>query len=140
MLVQPKTKKDAALKLMRKLLKKYGFAPETFITDELHSYGSAARDLGMQPRHRSGRWRNNRAENSHQPPDAGNTKCRVSKTPDQRGIFPKPRGRLQYGLRSTPPDLGFHPPGVSHVRINTWRGGRGCIRKQANATYRARES
>jgi putative transposase len=66
-LVQSKRNKRAALKLMRKLLKKYAFAPETFVTDDLRSYSAAARDLGMERRHRKGRWRNNRAENSHQP-------------------------------------------------------------------------
>ena len=66
-LVQSKRNKHAALKLMRKLLKKYGFAPETFVTDDLRSYGAAARELGIERRHRTGRWRNNRAENSHQP-------------------------------------------------------------------------
>ena len=66
-LVQSKRNKHAALKLMRKLLKKYGFAPETFMTDDLRSYSAAARDLGMERRHRTGRWRNHRAENSHQP-------------------------------------------------------------------------
>ena len=66
-LVQSTRNKRAALKLMRKLLKKYGFAPKTFVTDDLRSYSAAARDLGMERRHRTGRWRNNRAENSHQP-------------------------------------------------------------------------
>ena len=66
-LVQSKRNKRAALKLLRKLLKKYGFAPETFVTDDLRSYSAAARDLGMEDRHRTGRWRNNRVENSHQP-------------------------------------------------------------------------
>jgi putative transposase len=37
------------------------------ITDDLRSYGAAARDLGIEGRHERGRWRNNRAENSHQP-------------------------------------------------------------------------
>jgi putative transposase len=66
-LVQTKRNKAAALKLMRKLLKKYGFAPENLVTDDLRSYHAAARDLGIERRHRTGRWRNNRAENSHQP-------------------------------------------------------------------------
>ena len=66
-LVQSKRDKHAALKLMRKLLKKYGFVPDRMITDDLHSYGAAARDLGIESRHERGRWRNNRAENSHQP-------------------------------------------------------------------------
>ena len=66
-LVQAKRDKHAALKLMRKLLRKYGFVPDRLITDDLRSYGAAARDLGISHRHERGRWRNNRAENSHQP-------------------------------------------------------------------------
>jgi putative transposase len=66
-LVQSKRNKHAALKLMRKLLKKYAIVPERMITDDLRSYGAAARNLGIEDRHERGRWRNNRAENSHQP-------------------------------------------------------------------------
>ena len=46
-LVQAKRDKHAALKLMRKLLKKYGFVPDLLITDDLRSYRAASRDLGM---------------------------------------------------------------------------------------------
>src|SRR5271168_1084587 len=66
-LVQSRRNKQAALKLMRKLLKKYVFVPERLVTDDLRSYGAAARDLGIENRHERGRWKNNRAENSHQP-------------------------------------------------------------------------
>src|SRR5205823_1258507 len=66
-LVQSKRDKRAALKLMRKLLKKIGFVPDKVVTDDLRSYGAAARDLRISHRHERGRWRNNRAENSHQP-------------------------------------------------------------------------
>ena len=66
-LVQTRRNKRAALKLMRKLLKKYGFVPDKLVTDDLRSYGAAANDLGIAKRHERGRWRNNRAENSHQP-------------------------------------------------------------------------
>jgi transposase-like protein len=66
-LVQSKRNKHAALKLMRKLLKKYGFIPDQLITDDLRSYAAAAHDLGISARHERGRWKNNRAENSHQP-------------------------------------------------------------------------
>ena len=66
-LVQSKRNKRAALKLMRKLLKKYAFVPERLITDDLRSYSAAAHDLGIESRHGRGRWKNNRAENSHQP-------------------------------------------------------------------------
>ena len=66
-LVQSKRNKHAALKLMRKLLKKYAFVSQRLVTDDLRSYGAAARDLGLENRHERGRWKNNRAENSHQP-------------------------------------------------------------------------
>jgi putative transposase len=66
-LVQSRRNKRAALKLMRKLLKKYGFVPDKLVTDDLKSYAAAASDLGITRRHERGRWRNNRAENSHQP-------------------------------------------------------------------------
>src|SRR5271166_1560519 len=47
-LVQSKRNKQAALKLMRKLLKKYAFVPERLVTDDLRSYGAAARDLSIE--------------------------------------------------------------------------------------------
>ena len=64
-LVQPRRDRQAAFKLMRKLLKKQGIAPATIVTDKLRSYGSALRERAW--RHDTGRWKNNRAENSHQP-------------------------------------------------------------------------
>jgi transposase-like protein len=48
MLVQRRRDKYAALRLMRKLLKKQGFAPKLLVTDKLRSYGSAFRQLGLQ--------------------------------------------------------------------------------------------
>jgi len=65
-LVQSKRNKHAALRLMRKLLKKYAFAPERLVTDDLRSYSAAVRQLGIEPRHERGRGKNNRAEDSHQ--------------------------------------------------------------------------
>ena len=67
MLGQAKRNKHAALKLMHKLLKKYGFVRDRLITDGLRSYGTAARNLGISNRDERGRWHNNRAENAHQP-------------------------------------------------------------------------
>ena len=65
--IQSRRNKRAALKLMRKLLKKYGFVPDKLVTDDLRFYRAAASELGIARRHECGRWRNNRAENSHQP-------------------------------------------------------------------------
>jgi putative transposase len=65
-LVQKRRNKRAALKLLRKLLRKQGYAPDRFVTDGLRSYGAALETLGGRSRHRPGRLRdNNRAGNSH---------------------------------------------------------------------------
>src|ERR1700726_3411807 len=50
-LVQPRRDRKAALKLMRKLLKKHGVAPDSIVTDKLGSYRSALRELGFARRH-----------------------------------------------------------------------------------------
>jgi transposase-like protein len=80
-LVQSKRNKHAALKLMRKLLKKYAFVPERLVTDDLRSYSAAVRDLGIEWRHERGRWKNNRAENSHQPTRRRDRKMQRFKSP-----------------------------------------------------------
>ena len=49
------------------LLRKYAVAPERLVTDDLRSYRAATLDLGIDHLHDRGRWKNNRAENSHQP-------------------------------------------------------------------------
>ncbi len=67
LLVQPKRDKQAALRLMRKLLKKQGNAPDELVTDRLGSYGAARRELRLSACHEQGLRRNNGAENSHQP-------------------------------------------------------------------------
>lgn len=65
-LVQKRRNKAAALKFLRKLLKRQGHVPEAIVTDGLRSYPAAMKVLGCQKRHRPGRLRdNNRAENSH---------------------------------------------------------------------------
>jgi len=66
-LVQSRRNKRAALKLMRKLLKKQGFVPDTVVTDKLPSYGAALRELNLSKHHDFGGRKNNRAENSHLP-------------------------------------------------------------------------
>ena len=79
-LVQSKRGKRAALKLMRKLLKKMGFVPDGIVTDDLRSYGAAARDLGISHRHQRGRWRRPSGELASTEPtkgaqDAGVQEC-----------------------------------------------------------------
>ncbi len=66
-LVQSKRDRMAALKLLRKLLKRQCFVPKNIVTDGLRSYGAALRDLALTNRHVTGGRSNNRAEVSHQP-------------------------------------------------------------------------
>jgi transposase-like protein len=66
MLVQRRRDKRAALRLIRKLLRKHGVAPKLVVTDKLRSYGAAFRELHLTCRHDQGLRQNNRAENSHQ--------------------------------------------------------------------------
>ncbi|MBV8664676.1 MAG: DDE-type integrase/transposase/recombinase, partial [Hyphomicrobiales bacterium] len=66
LLVQSTRDTATAIRLMRKLLRKRGFAPEAIVTDKLRSYGAAMRELGLSSRHERGQRQNNRAENSHQ--------------------------------------------------------------------------
>jgi putative transposase len=58
--------KAAALKMMKRLMKRYG-RPEVVVTDGLRSYTAAMKEIGNADRQEVGRWLNNRAENSHQP-------------------------------------------------------------------------
>lgn len=68
MLVQKRRDADAAKKLLRKLLKNSGVAPERIVTDKLSSYRKAIRETGLTDRHAPGGLQaNNRAENSHLP-------------------------------------------------------------------------
>ena len=47
-------------------MKRYG-QPEIIVTDKLRSYGAAMKVMGNADRQETGRWLNNRAENSHLP-------------------------------------------------------------------------
>ena len=51
---------------MKKALKRHG-RPEAVVTDGLRSYPAAMRELGNLDCREMGRWKNNRAENSHLP-------------------------------------------------------------------------
>jgi len=65
-LVTKRRDHKAALKFLRKLMKRYG-RPEQIVTDKLRSYGAAMKEIGNADRQQTGRWLNNRAENSHLP-------------------------------------------------------------------------
>ena len=64
--VTKRRNKRAALKLLRKLMRRYG-QPEVLVTDRFPSYRAALRDLGCDDLQACGRWLNNRIENSRLP-------------------------------------------------------------------------
>ena len=55
--------KAAALKFIKKAMKRHG-RPRATVTDGLRSYGAALKAIGATGRQETGRWLNNRAENS----------------------------------------------------------------------------
>ena len=64
--VSKRRDRKAALKFLKKAMKRYG-QPEVVVTDKLRSYGAAMKVIGNADRQETGRWVNNRAENSHLP-------------------------------------------------------------------------
>ena len=66
-LVQSRRDKKAAKKFFRKLLKGLRYVPRVIITDKLKSYGAAKAEVMPSVEHIQQKYKNNRAENSHQP-------------------------------------------------------------------------
>lgn len=86
-LVQSKRDAKAAVKLMRKLLKRQGFAPSRIVTDKLRSYRAAFRLLGLTADYDQRLRANNRAENSHQPVRRRERKMQRFKSPGSTQRF-----------------------------------------------------
>ena len=64
--VTKKHNKAAALKFLKKAMKRYG-NPQVIVTDRCPSYGATMKKIGNIDRQEVGRHKNNRAENSHLP-------------------------------------------------------------------------
>ena len=58
--------KKAALKFLKKAMRRHG-KPEAIVTDRLRSYGAALKEIGAEEKQETGRWINNRVENSQLP-------------------------------------------------------------------------
>ena len=82
-LVQSRRDKQAAKRLLRKLLKRQMRPPRVLITDKLASYGAAKRELMPSVEHRRHKGLNNRAENSHQPTRRRERQMKRFKSPGQ---------------------------------------------------------
>ena len=66
-LVQDRRNATAAKHFFKRLLAGLKYKPKRLVTDGLRSYGVAHRELMPEVKHRSSRYLNNRAENSHRP-------------------------------------------------------------------------
>ena len=86
-LVQSRRDKQAAKRLLRKLLKKQCRAPRVLITDKLASYGAAKKEITPGVEHRQHKGLNNRAENSHQPTRRRERQMKRFKSADQAQCF-----------------------------------------------------
>ncbi len=64
--VSKRRDRKAALKFLRKTMKRHGQV-NILVTDKLRSYGAAMKVPGNAEKPETGRWLNNRGENSHQP-------------------------------------------------------------------------
>ena len=80
-LVQPRRNKRAAKRFFRKPLKDLQYVPRAIITDKLVSYAAAKAEVLPSVEHRTTKWLNNRAENSHQPTRERERRTRGFKSP-----------------------------------------------------------
>jgi len=64
--VTEKRDRRAAVRFLNKSMKRSG-RTKVIVTDRLRSYRAALREIGKVSHYETGRWLNNRAENSHQP-------------------------------------------------------------------------
>ena len=95
-LVQGRRNADAAKRFFKRLLRGLQYKPRRLITDGLRSYGAAHRAIMPDVRHRTSRYLNNRAENSHRPTRRRERQMQRFKSPVQAQRFLSAHGMI-YG-------------------------------------------
>jgi putative transposase len=95
-LVQDRRNATAAKRFFKRLLAGLKYRPRKIVTDGLRSYGVAHRDLLPDVRHRTSRYLNNRAENSHRPTRRRERQMQRFKSPGQAQRFLSPHAVI-YG-------------------------------------------
>lgn len=80
-LLQSRRDKIAAIKLLRRLLKRHEITPTTIVSDKWQPTAAAIREVIPSVCHERGKRRNNRAENSHQPTRRRERKLQRFKSP-----------------------------------------------------------
>src|SRR3954454_23298278 len=93
-LVQSRRDKEAAKRLLRKLLKRQCRAPRVMITDKLGSYSAAKPALMPGVEHRRHKGLNTRAENSHQPTRRRERQMKRFKSARQAQRFLSPHDQI----------------------------------------------
>ena len=86
-LLQKRRSAKAAIRFLKRTLKKIGVSPRVMITDKLRSYRKAHCVLFKSVEHRSHKRLNNRIENSHQPTREKERQMRGFKTPGNTQRF-----------------------------------------------------
>jgi putative transposase len=82
-LVQDRRNATAAKRFFKRLLVGLKYRPRRLVTDGLRSYGVARREILPEVRHRTSRYLNNRAENSHRPTRRRERQCSGSSHPSR---------------------------------------------------------
>src|SRR5919107_4401377 len=86
-LVQQRRSATAAKRFFRRLLAGLEYKPRRIVTDGLRSYGVAQREVLPEVRHRTSRYLNNRAENSHGPTRRRERQMQRFKSPEHAQRF-----------------------------------------------------
>jgi putative transposase len=86
-LVQDRRNATAAKRFFRRLLAALRFKPRKIVTDGLRSHGVARREVLPEVKHRTSRYLNNRAENSHRPTRRRERQMQRFKSPGQAQRF-----------------------------------------------------
>jgi putative transposase len=86
-LVQDRRNATAAKRFFKRLLAGLKYKPKRIVTDGLRSYGVAHREILPEVKHRTSRYLNNRAENSHRPTRRRERQMQRFKSPEQAQRF-----------------------------------------------------
>src|SRR5271167_4694417 len=107
-LFQRRRDRSAAVKLMRKLLRKQGFAPTRVTTDKLRSYSAAFRHLGLSCHHEQGLRQNNRRRIRIKWCAGASARCNASNSGIGATLFERSCRRPQY----------LQPPAPSRLPVD----------------------
>ncbi|TDH58971.1 IS6 family transposase [Dankookia rubra] len=86
-LIQDRRNASAAKRFFKRLLAGLKYKPKRIVTDGLRSYGAARREILPDVRHRTSRYLNNRAENSHRPTRRRERQMQRFKSPEHAQRF-----------------------------------------------------